>query len=351
MKKSFAALLLTASALSLGFSTPAAADVKDGVDAWGKGDFARAISEWRGPANNGDADAQFNLGQAYKLGRGVPMDLRQAETWYKMAANQGHVQASDNLGLILFQDNRRKEALPLLLSSSRRGEPRAQYVLGTGYFNGDFVEKDWVRAYALTTRASASGLRQASQNLAEMDKFISLEDRRKGIALAAQLEQDERRVRANQTAGLRLPPPSSVQTAQLPPSTAAAPARPPVPVVSAPPAPARFPSTPPVAAPQRPLAPPPVTIAPAPVRAAAPVSAGNGNWRIQLGAFGQVDRAKQLWNSLERRVSSLSGLQPYLVNAGSVTRLQAGNFDTRGQADRACASVKAAGNGCIVKAR
>jgi len=330
MKKSFAALLLTSVALGLGLSTPAAADVKDGVDAWGKGDFARAISEWRGPANNGNADAQFNLGQAYKLGRGVPMDLRQAENWYRMAANQGHIQASDNLGLILFQDNRRKDALPLLLSSSRRGEPRAQYVLGTGYFNGDFVEKDWVRAYALTTRASASGLRQASQNLAEMDKFISLEDRRKGIALAAQLEQDERRARANQTAGLRIPPPSTVQTAQLPPSTAATPA------------PVRLPQTSPVAS-------PPVTVAP--VSSAAPVSSGNGNWRIQLGAFGQVDRAKQLWNSLESRVSSLSGLQPYLVNAGSVTRLQAGNFDTRGQADRACASVKAAGNGCIVKAR
>ena len=49
-------------ALMLG-SVPALADVKDGVDAWGRGDFETAINEWRGPAEKGDADAQFNLGR------------------------------------------------------------------------------------------------------------------------------------------------------------------------------------------------------------------------------------------------------------------------------------------------
>ena len=84
-------------------SAPALADVKAGVDAWGRGDYATAIKEWRGPADAGDADAQFNLGQAYKLGNGVPKDLGQAEKWYKMAADQGHLQANDNYGLLLFQ--------------------------------------------------------------------------------------------------------------------------------------------------------------------------------------------------------------------------------------------------------
>ena len=84
-------------------SAPALADVKAGVDAWGRGDYATAIKEWRGPADAGDADAQFNLGQAYKLGNGVPKDLGQAEKWYKSAADQGHLQANDNYGLLLFQ--------------------------------------------------------------------------------------------------------------------------------------------------------------------------------------------------------------------------------------------------------
>ena len=67
-------------------------------------------TEWRKAAIAGDADAQFNLGQAYKLGRGVPVDLPMAESWYRKAALQGHPQAEDNYGLALFQDGKRAEA-------------------------------------------------------------------------------------------------------------------------------------------------------------------------------------------------------------------------------------------------
>ena len=328
-------------ALILG-SAPAAADVKAGVDAWGRGDYQTAISEWRGPADKGDADAQFNLGQAYKLGRGVPQDLVQAEKWYKQAADQGHLQASDNYGLVLFQSNRRTEALPYLQASAQRGEPRAQYVLGTGHFNGDFVEKDWIKAYALMTRASAQQLPQATTNLAQMDRFIPIEDRRRAIELAGQMEQDEKRIRTAQIGGLR-PSQSTgaVKTAELPPSRPAMPD------------PAPAPITPGVTYAE---APKPVPAAPvataAPVTTTAPVKAAvSGDWRVQLGAFSDEAKAKSLWNSLEGRVSALSGLQPYLVKAGGITRLQAGPFATQTQAESMCKSVKASGNDCIIKRR
>ncbi|PHR16733.1 MAG: hypothetical protein COA41_13115 [Sphingopyxis sp.] len=336
-------------ALLLG-SGPALADVKAGVDAWGRGDFQTAISEWRGPAEKGDADAQFNLGQAYKLGRGVPQDLVQAEKWYKRAADQGHLQASDNYGLVLFQDNRRAEALPYLQASAQRGEPRAQYVLGTGHFNGDFVEKDWVKAYTLMTRASAQQLPQATSNLAQMDRYIPVEDRRRAIALAGQMEQDEKRVRTAQIGGLRTAPSSgAVETAQLPPSRPAMPAPAPAPSPAPTPAPAPGPITPGVTYAPTP-APSPAPAAPA--ATAAPVrAAATGDWRVQLGAFSDENKAKNLWTSLERKISALSGLQPYLVKAGGITRLQAGPFATKAQADSMCGSVKAAGNDCITKRR
>ena len=38
---------------------------------------------WRPLADRGDADAQFNLGQAYLLGRGVPQNMTLAEQWYR----------------------------------------------------------------------------------------------------------------------------------------------------------------------------------------------------------------------------------------------------------------------------
>src|SRR5688572_11282204 len=103
--KAYVRHLLAASAaawLVLG-AGPALADVKKGVDAWQAGNFAAAIAEWRPLAESGDADAQFNLGQAYKLGRGVPMDMRQAQGWYEKAAKQGHAQAQAMVGLIMFQ--------------------------------------------------------------------------------------------------------------------------------------------------------------------------------------------------------------------------------------------------------
>jgi cell division septation protein DedD len=246
-------------------------------------------------------------------------------------------------------------------------------VLGTGYFNGDFVQQDWVRAYALMTRASASGLAAAQRNLAQMDQYIPLSQRQEATALAAQMEQDEIRNRTLQTAGLRAPPSTNaVESAELPPSQAAASAPIPAPApaatasgptrpgvsftlpeaTSTPPSPARAQTPPPAVAP-RPAAPPVQTArvpAPAQTAVAAPAPRG-GNWRIQLGAFGQADRAKSLWTRLEGQVAGLSDLQPYLVNAGAVTRLQAGPFASRAEAEQMCRAVIASGNSCIAKAQ
>jgi uncharacterized protein len=186
MKNNILRLLTVSTALLL--TAPVYADVKAGVDAWAKGDYAAAINQWRPMAIKGDADAQFNLAQAYRFGRGVTMDMKQAEDWYRRAATQGHLQAEDNLGLIMFQNGDRQGAMRYIERSANRGEPRAQYVLGTALFNGDFLAKDYVRAYALMTRASASGLSRASSSLAQMDRFIPIADRQKGLAMARDME-------------------------------------------------------------------------------------------------------------------------------------------------------------------
>ncbi|WP_131818661.1 tetratricopeptide repeat protein, partial [Sphingomonas turrisvirgatae] len=214
--KYLATAVLAAMAMA---GAPAWADVKAGVDAWQRGDYKKAIAEWRGPAVAGDADAQFNLGQAYKLGRGVPIDLAQAEQWYRKAALQGHPQAEENYGLALFENNKRLQAVEWLEKAASRGEPRAQYVLGTMYFNGDAVTKDWVKAYALTLRAAAQGLAQATSAQAQMDRFISLTDRQRGTELARAYERDADRP---QLAALPTPRPQVVPVTrtEVPPSIA-----------------------------------------------------------------------------------------------------------------------------------
>ena len=328
-------LALMALALTAG-AAPALADTKAGVDAWTRGDYDNAVKQWREPALKGDADAQFNLGQAYKLGRGVKTDLDVALSWYRKAAAQGHLQAADASGHLLHYQQKIPEALPFLQASADRGDPRAQYLLATELFNGVHIEKDWVRAYALMTRASSSGMAPASRSLAQMDQFIPLEQRQAATVLAGELEQRAARNRSAQVAGFPIdttPPPKMAGPVSVSPSRVAPPKVP------------GFPADIPVAG--APAKPAPVKITP--IRPATPkaVIPADGTWRIQLGAFGNEANAKKLWNGLESKVSGLSALQPYLKASGAITRLQAGPFASKSAADAMCSKLKASGQACL----
>jgi len=171
----------------------ALANVKAGVDAWQAGNYGAAVREWRADADKGDADAQFNLGQAYKLGRGVPADVGTAQSWFEKAARQGHGQAQAQMGLILFHKGEHAKAMPWIRKGADMGDPRAQYYLGIALFNGDLAKKDWPRAYAMMHLAAAQGLAQASSHLQQMDKHISVADRQKGLALASSKKPRRRR--------------------------------------------------------------------------------------------------------------------------------------------------------------
>jgi uncharacterized protein len=299
-----------AAALLLGIGGSAWASVKDGVDAWSRGDYARAVAEWEKPAASGDADAQFDLAQAYKLGKGVPADLARAEALYRQAALQGHFPAADIYGLMLFQSGRRAEAMAWLTPSAERGEPRAQYVLGIAHFNGDLAPKDPVRAYALMTRAAAAGLEPARATLATMDASLPLAERQHGVALAAELEAKARAARTAQLAaeGLGSPVPPATPTAA--PSSQHADARTTTTLFEA----------------------------MAGIDKSMKARPNAGNWRIQLGAFGVAGNAERLWGTLKDR-PALAGRQAYFVPAGKLTRLQAGPFGTRGEAQAVCARI------------
>ncbi|MCX7863710.1 MAG: sel1 repeat family protein, partial [Novosphingobium sp.] len=188
---------LLAAILAWTGTTLALADVKAGVDAWSAGDYKAAIRHWQQPAESGDADAQFNLGQAYRLGRGVEQDLARAEHYFQQAAAAGHLQAADNYGLLLFQRGERARAMPYITAAAERGDPRAQYILGIAHFNGDTAPRDWVRAYALTSLAQQAGLPQATSALKQMDQHIPLEQRQQSVPLAAELRLRAETLRAS----------------------------------------------------------------------------------------------------------------------------------------------------------
>ncbi|QIG80999.1 SPOR domain-containing protein [Stakelama tenebrarum] len=368
---------ILAAAIATPIATPVAAQqaaqpadpVREGVEAWSRGDYLTAIDKWRGPAEAGNADAQFNLGQAYKLGRGVDSDLAQAQEWYRRAAIQGHAQAEDNYGLALFQNGHRDEAVQWLEQSALRGEPRAQYVLGTMYFNGDAVERDWVRAYALMIRSSQTGLPQANQALAQMDRYVSVEDRQKGLTLARRYEEASNRSQLPvDYAGPVTQPPSpptaqptqtaaneptptrgQVQTIDLPPSQVA---QRPVETAQAPEPvfrPTPQPQQPPVETAQRTA--PPAPTPPEPARPEPRAATVDSGWRVQLGAFSEPGNARAMWSTVSR-LSVANGLQPYYVasNSGRLTKLLIGPYASRAEALRSCNAIKASGRDCLLVA-
>ena len=325
-----------AAGAALILAQPALADVKAGVDAWQQGDYAKAVAIWQPLAQSGDPDAQFNMGQAYKLGRGVKTDPSAAIDWYGKAARQGHARAEDNLGLLMFQQGDRAGALPYLQRAAERGEPRAQYIVGTALFNGDLTAKNWVRAYALMTRASESGLAQATASLRQMDKYIPQDQRDQAVAMARSIGQQNSSLAADEPrrpAPIMREAPAPVRSAQLPPSASSAPR-------TAEPAPRP--------APAKTAAAKPPEARPAASKPALPKPA-SGGWRVQIGAFSAEARARTLWTQLSAKVGGLSGYQPYIMTSGGVTRLQAGPLASSADATRLCSAIKAAGAECMPK--
>jgi uncharacterized protein len=336
---------LIAGLVAAAVAAPALADVKSGADAWDRGDYDAAIAQWQAPAAKGDPDAMFNMGQAYKLGRGVPKDLARAQDLYHRAALKGHIRAADNYGVLLFQIGQQADAMPWLVAAADRGEPRALYILGIAAYNGDYATKDWVRAYALMTRAAGAGLQQASASLAAMNEAIPLVQRQQGVALAQEQDRNAAAARAREMGASDLGAQPAVQAAETPASA-------PVQFADAGPVTAGASYAHPVTLPARaPAAPPPppklAAPKPAPKPAApAPVAhESGGSWRVQLGAFGQKEHADALWAKVHGR-PELAG-HARIDSGGAVSRLMAGGY-SESEARAACAALKSAGLTCLV---
>lgn len=277
--------MLAAALLGLALTQPALASptVRDGILAWQRQDFTTAVAIWRPLAEKGDVDAAFNLGQAYRLGRGVKRDLADAQQWLERAAGSDHLDAQTTLGLLLFDSGDRTGAMRWLKAAADRGEPRALLIYGTALFNGDGVPSNPVLAYAYVSRAAAQGLEPAKSTLADLDRLIPLAKRKEGVAIA----------RAHAAKRKAPAPKPAAKTA-----------------------------------------------------AAKPVRSASGPWRIQLGAFSNRASAQALFSRLSGS-APVAGRQSFILPVGAVTRLQVGPFSTRAEATRACAALAAKGQACF----
>jgi len=80
-------------AISICWTKPVFADQSQALSAMAQGDYQRAAAILLTQANNGDAEAQYNLALLYQQGTGVNPDKNISNYWLAMAARQGLAQA------------------------------------------------------------------------------------------------------------------------------------------------------------------------------------------------------------------------------------------------------------------
>ena len=117
---------------------------------------------WRKAEEQGNAKAQFNLGDAYRKGEGVAADQVESVKWFRKAAEQG------NAG--------------------------AQYSLGYAYANGEGVKKDLVEGYAWINLAAVNR-KVAKEKRSELEKTMSAQQVAAGQKRSAVLDGS---IKANQ---------------------------------------------------------------------------------------------------------------------------------------------------------
>ncbi len=149
------------------FSLGEAYEIGDGV----LQDDAQAYAWYRKSAEQGLARAQFSVGWAYVYGRGVQADDADAFEWFRKAADQGHARAQFEVAAAYHEARGVaidcRQAREYFRKAAEQGLAEAQFAYGSGFFFGlgpvtdDFAIGDRVVSQVsragVRTRAAAAG--------------------------------------------------------------------------------------------------------------------------------------------------------------------------------------------------
>lgn len=127
--------------------------------------------------DHGHAHDQFNWGERYLYGQGVPQDHVKAAQWFHKAADQGYADAQSNLGLLYSegqgvpQDH--VQSAQWYRKAADQGVADAQYNLGMLYSEGRGVPQDIIEAWKWLHLAGAGGFSGAFKNLELIEKMLT----------------------------------------------------------------------------------------------------------------------------------------------------------------------------------
>jgi hypothetical protein len=138
--------------------------VLDAQSAIMEGRYEKAAKLLRPVAEQGDARAQYILGNLYFDGWGVSKDEQAAAHWYQLSAEQGDVDAQYRLGELCYkgqgvlQDYKKAAKWYRLSAEHGDGSPAPQYQLGMMFLKGEGVPQDYVSAHMWLNLASTNAI-------------------------------------------------------------------------------------------------------------------------------------------------------------------------------------------------
>ncbi|MBI1424555.1 MAG: sel1 repeat family protein [Gammaproteobacteria bacterium] len=163
--------LLIAACLSLANGSHAGA-LEEGHAAFDAKHYQQAYTLWKPLAEQGNADAQYNLGLLYMNGHGVKKDDRMALMWFTRAGQQGLADAQYNAGVMFYLG---KGVYPSYITAvkwwrlaAEKDHANAENNLAVMYAYGYGVEKNPDKAIELWTAAAEQGHPDAINALIEV---------------------------------------------------------------------------------------------------------------------------------------------------------------------------------------
>jgi TPR repeat protein len=97
-------------------------------------------------AEQGDANAQFEIGNMYRFGVIVEKDDKKSLEWIQKAAKQGHIKAQSELGRMYLYEQNKMKAVEWLQKTAEQGDVDAQFKFGSMYEEGQGVEQNYIKA-------------------------------------------------------------------------------------------------------------------------------------------------------------------------------------------------------------
>ncbi|MEC8620983.1 MAG: tetratricopeptide repeat protein [Pseudomonadota bacterium] len=121
-----------------------------GLNAMEREHYATAFRAWKDLAEDGEAEAQNNIGYLYERGYGVKQSYTRAIEWYKKAAAQKSPEAIYNLGMLAFEGYGMRQdyfsARRYFTEAAELDLADAHYMLGLIYYQGHGLKLNHTRA-------------------------------------------------------------------------------------------------------------------------------------------------------------------------------------------------------------